>query len=293
MTENKKDAFLGLPEQYSDRATAGFVVLPIPYEQTTTYVKGTVNGPAAILEASQQVELYDEELDTEPYRSGVHTAPDINCDASPEEVLEEIRRTISNFLDQKQIPVALGGEHTLTVGIVKAFAEKYDHLTVLQLDAHADLRDTYMGSRLNHACTARRLLEYVPVVQVGIRSMCGHEDTLTGTNELKTFFAQEMKKNFMSEDMISNLSENVYLTIDLDVFDTGIMPSVGTPEPGGLDWYEVLGLIRTVAQKRAIVGFDVVELCPQPGNVAPDFTAAKLAYKIIGYIVAFQTDKKK
>jgi agmatinase len=291
VTENKDENFLGLPELFSAEVSARFVVLPIPYELTTTYGKGTVNGPSAILKASQQVELYDEEIDMEPYKSGVYTAPRIDCDASPEEVLEKIYRTTVKVLSQGKIPIALGGEHTLTVGAVKAFSEAYDNLTVLQLDAHADLRDEYLGSKLNHACTARRLLEYVQVVQAGIRSMCGHQDNPTGRNEPKTFFAQEMKKKRMVDEVLSNLSENVYLTIDLDVFDTGIMPSVGTPEPGGLDWYEVLELIHPVTQHKTIVGFDAVELCPQPGNIAPDFLAAKLVYKVIGYMVSSNTER--
>ena len=285
MTENTRENFLGLPEQYSDEANARFVVLPIPYEQTTTYVKGTRHGPKAIIEASQQVELYDEELDREAYTGGIFTAQDLNLDTLPEETINEIYRSVTEFLKKDKTLIALGGEHILTVGIVKAFAEKFKDVTVLQLDAHADLRDEYLGSKLNHACTARRLLEYVPIVQIGIRSMSKEEADFIKEQNISVFFAQEMRKKSPWEKVLSQLGENVYVSIDLDAFDPSIMPSVGTPEPGGLGWYDVLELLHDVAQKRNIVGFDVVELCPQPGNIAPDFLAAKLIYKIICYIV--------
>lgn len=287
MTENTRKNFLGLPEEYSAEADARFVVLPIPYEQTTTYVKGTRYGPEAIIEASQQVELYDEEFGSEPYTIGISTAQDVDPNASPQGTLEEIYRSVSNILEKGKTPIALGGEHSITVGIVKAFTEKIKDVTVLQLDAHADLRDEYLGSKLNHACTARRLLEYAPIVQVGVRSLSKEEADSIKERNLAVFFAQEMRKNSSWEKVISQLGKNVYVSIDLDVFDPGIMPSVGTPEPGGLGWYDVLELVQGIARKRDIVGFDVVELCPQPGNIAPDFTAAKLIYKMIGYIVAF------
>ncbi|UCE17808.1 MAG: agmatinase [Gemmatimonadota bacterium] len=287
MTANTRKNFLGLPEEYSAEADARFVVLPIPYEQTTTYVKGTRYGPEAIIEASQQVELYDEEFGSEPYTIGISTAQDVDPNASPQGTLEEIYRSVSNILEKGKTPIALGGEHSITVGIVKAFTEKIKDVTVLQLDAHADLRDEYLGSKLNHACTAWRLLEYAPIVQVGVRSLSKEEADSIKERNLAVFFAQEMRKNSSWEKVISQLGKNVYVSIDLDVFDPGIMPSVGTPEPGGLGWYDVLELVQGIARKRDIVGFDVVELCPQPGNIAPDFTAAKLIYKMIGYIVAF------
>ena len=291
--ENPGHNFLGLPEQFSERTQSECVILPIPYEQTTTYVKGTRLGPKAILDASQQVELYDEELDGEPYTRGIHTAPYLILERTPEDALKEIQRAVTEILKEKKTPVALGGEHTLTVGVVKAFAEVYDNMTVLQLDAHADLRDEYLGSKLNHACTVRRLLEYVPVVQAGVRSLSKDEADCINENNLTVFYAQGMRKKNQGGEIVSNLSDTVYVSLDLDVLDPGIMPSVGTPEPGGLDWYDVLGLIRAVTQKKRIVGFDVVELCPQAGNVAPDFLAAKLVYKMIGYIGATTKGKAK
>jgi agmatinase len=277
--------FLGLSAPFCEEKTAHFVVLPIPYEQTTTYGKGTAHGPKAIIEASQQVELYDEELGFEPYTMGVYTAPDIKPGPGPHETLEAICWATSDLLEQGLIPVALGGEHSLTVGMVRAFIEKFKDLTILQLDAHADLREQYLDSKWNHACTARRLMELAPVVPVGIRNLSKEEAEFIQKRSLNIFYAQEVRRHKPWDEVIARLSQNVYVTIDLDVFDSGIMPSVGTPEPGGLDWYEVLELIRLVAHERTIVGFDVVELCPQPGNIAPDFLAAKLVYKVIGYIV--------
>lgn len=286
MTETRRENFLGLPGRFSKEADSRFTVLPIPYEQTTTYVRGTRYGPQAILEASHQVELYDEELDLEPYEVGIHTASDLDLSASPQQALEEIYRTVSDVLKRGKIPVALGGEHTLTIGVVRPLAEVYDGLTVLQLDAHADLRDEYFNSKLNHACTARRLLEHGPVIQAGVRSMSKPEADYVREHNLKVFYTQQVRGKEGREEVVSRLSNDVYVTVDLDVFDPGIMPAVGAPEPGGLDWYDVLGLIRAVSQRSRIVGFDVVELCPQSGNIAPNFLAAKLVYKVIGYIVA-------
>ena len=282
--ENKRENFLGLPERHSNEKDSRFVVLPIPYEQTTTYVKGTQHGPQAIIEASQQVELYDEELEREAYTMGIYTAEDVDPNTSPEEALDEIYRSVSEILEKDKTPIALGGEHTITVGVVKAFAKKYQDLSVLQLDAHADLRDEYLGSKWNHACTARRLLEYAPIVPAGIRSLSKEEADFIKERELALFYAQEMRIKPPWEKVISQLGKNVYVSIDLDVFDPGIMPSVGTPEPGGLGWYDVLELLHRITRERNIVGFDVVELCPQPGNVAPNFLAAKLIYKVISYI---------
>ena len=282
--KNKRENFLGLPEHHSNEKDSRFVVLPIPYEQTTTYIKGTRHGPQAIIGASQQVELYDEELGSEAYTTGIFTAQSLDLDTQPDDAHEDIYQSVSEILKRGKTPVALGGEHTLTAGAVKAFAKKYQDLSVLQLDAHADLRDEYLGSKWNHACTTRRLLENAPVVQAGIRSLSKEEADFIKENHVKVFYAHDVIKKQPWEEIISNLSENVYLTIDLDVFDSGLMPSVGTPEPGGLRWYDVLGLIRSVARKRKIVGYDVVELCPQPGNIAPDFLAAKLIYKVISYI---------
>lgn len=284
--ENERENFLGLQKEFSEEATARFVVLPIPYERTTTYVRGTRFGPQAILEASQEVELYDEEFGIEAYKTGICTAPAVDLGRSPEEALEAIHQAISAIAEKGKTPIALGGEHTVTVGIVRALAEKYENLTVLHLDAHADLRDEYLGSRLNHACTARRLLDLTPVVQVGIRSLSKGEADYVRSQRLTVFYAADIKGKDRSQEIVSCLSPDVYITVDVDVFDSGIMPSVGTPEPGGLDWYDVTGLIRAVAQGRNIVGCDVVELCPQSENIAPNFLAAKLVYKVIGYIVA-------
>ena len=276
--------FLGLPKQFSERTNSPFIVLPIPYELTTTYLQGTSHGPGAIIKASQQVELYDEELDVEAYRKGIHTAPALKLKRSPERAMEAICQEISTILSEGKFPIALGGEHTLSVGAIRAFADRYHDLSILQLDAHADLRDEYEGSKFNHACTMRRILEHAPAVQVGIRSLSLEEADYIREMNLRLFSSRRIQDSRPWDEITSALSDHVYVTIDLDVFDPAVMPSVGTPEPGGLGWYDVLDLLRTVARETTIVGFDVVELCPQPGNIAPDFFAARLIYKIIGSI---------
>lgn len=265
---------------------ARVVVLPVPYEGTVTYGAGTRNGPQAIIAASKHVELYDDELDCEPYAWGIHTLPEMETDnRNPDEMFQSIREMGKRLAASDKLIVTLGGEHSITPGMVAAFAEVYDPISVLQLDAHADLRDEYGGTRYSHACSMRRVLEHCTAVQVGIRSLSRPEMRLIQREGLPVFFMRDMRARAdWMDDAIEHLAENVYVTIDLDVFDPSIMPSIGTPEPGGLLWDEVLDFLRTLAQKRRIVAFDVVELSPQQGNTAPDFLAAKLVYKLMGYI---------
>ncbi len=278
------DNFLGIPKQFSDYTNSKFVILPVPYEQTTTYKAGTKEGPQAILTASKQVELFDEELKLEAYKVGIFTAEELEpTSKGPEEMIERIYRTARKLLKHGKTVVTLGGEHTVSIGTIKAYKEKYKNLSVLQLDAHADLRQSFLGSKFSHACTMRRVREFAPAVQVGIRNISLEEHNWVKKNRIGLFYAQE-KDKYSSDQIINSLSDNVYLTFDLDFLDPSIMPSVGTPEPGGYLWYETLDFLKTLAQKVNIVGFDVVELCPQPGNIAPDFLAAKLIYKLIGYI---------
>ncbi len=265
---------------------ARVVVLPVPYEGTVTYGAGTRNGPQAIIAASKHVELYDDELDCEPYAWGIHTLLEMETDnRNPDEMFQSIREMGKRLAASDKLIVTLGGEHSITPGMVAAFAEVYDPISVLQLDAHADLRDEYGGTRYSHACSMRRVLEHCPAVQVGIRSLSRPEMRFIQREGLPVFFMRDMRKqaNWI-DDAIEHLAENVYVTIDLDVFDPSIMPSIGTPEPGGLLWDEMLKFLRMLAQKRRIVAFDVVELSPQSGNTAPDFLAAKLVYKLMGYI---------
>lgn len=277
--------FCGLPPEYSSWENSRVFLLPVPYEQTTSYQGGTRNGPSAILAASRYLELYDEELDQELHPVGIHTLPEMEPHmAGPEAMVQRVQETVSSLLAEDRMVALLGGEHSLSVGAVRAYRERYPQLSVLHLDAHADLRDAYEETPYSHACALRRIVEHVPAVHVGIRSLSQEEMRFIRQRGLPVIFAREV---FQGKDwhqrVLSHLSPEVYLTIDLDVLDPSIMPSVGTPEPGGLLWYPVLELIREVTQQKQIVGFDVVELAPLPGLVAPDFLAAKLVYKIIGY----------
>jgi len=265
---------------------AKYVVIPVPYDLTSTYQPGSRRGPAAIIEASTNMELYDEELKKETYMAGIHTTLPVAIDArGPKNMVSIVRKKISRIAKLNKIPVMLGGEHSVTLGAVQAMIEKYPELTVLQFDAHADLRDTYQGSPYNHACVARRISEICPLVQVGIRSMSKEEGDFLPQSKVKSYSADFVleKKNW-AETVCKDLSGDVFITIDLDVFDPSIMPATGTPEPGGLHWKDILDLLKLVSASCNIRGFDVVELAPLPGVVAPDFMAAKLIYRTMGYI---------
>jgi len=265
---------------------AEIVVLPVPYEGTVTYGKGTRNGPQAIIDASKHVELYDDEIDFEPYTRGIHTLPTMEIEElEPHHVFQAVGEIGNRLATSDKLTVMLGGEHSVTPGMVAAFAGKCKPISVLQLDAHADLRDEYGGTRYSHACAMRRVLEHCPAVQVGIRSLSRPEKRLIDSKGLPVFFMRDMKTRVdWMGDAVGHLAENVYITIDLDVLDPSIMPATGTPEPGGMLWDEILAFLRIVAEKRRIVAFDIVELSPQSGNIAPDFLAAKLTYKLISYI---------
>ncbi|MCK4547550.1 MAG: agmatinase [Candidatus Eisenbacteria sp.] len=279
--------FLGLEPERSRLETSRFVVLPVPYEQTTTFGGGTRSGPEAILRASREVELWDDELGAEPAEMGIHTRPALEPSASgPVEMVDRIRRAVCDLDHNGRIPVLLGGEHTVSVGAVQAIVDRRPDLVAVVLDAHADLRNEYQGSPLSHACAARRISEQCPIVQIGIRSMSKEESGFAG-DESGGFFSMgriRSDSDWMGE-MISRVSgKRVYLSIDLDVLDPGIMPSVGTPEPGGLGWYEITLITAEIAKSAEVVAFDVVELAPIPGLIAPDFLAARLVYKVMGQI---------
>jgi len=271
-----------LPEEYSDPENAGIVIIPVAYDGTSTWVKGADKGPEAIIEASANMELYDIETDSEVYKRGIFTERLIGGEISTSEMVEAVFDNVKYYLGKGKFTIVIGGEHSVSIGSVKAHAEKYDDLTILQLDAHTDLRDEYNGSKYNHACVMARAKEVCPIVQVGVRSMdIGEKDFIDSS---RIFFAKDIYgKTDWIEKVIPKLSDNIYITIDLDVFDPSIMPSTGTPEPGGLLWYDVLALLKTVSTKKNVVGFDVVELCPDDRNKAPDFLAAKLIYKLLSY----------
>ncbi|HRY98977.1 MAG TPA: agmatinase [Bacteroidales bacterium] len=272
----------GFPEGNPAIETSPVVILPVPYDGTSTWVKGADKGPEALLHASANMELYDIETDSEVWKVGIHTDAPVTANASPEAMVEAVRERVDALLQQKKFVVTLGGEHSVTIGAVQAYAQHWPDLTVLQIDAHSDLRPEYEGSPNNHACVMSRVADILPFVQVGIRSMDVEE--LDYMDRSRVVFAEEIQRsrNWISR-VINNLSSNVYVTIDLDAFDPSVMPSTGTPEPGGLLWYQVIGLLREVNENANIVGFDVVELCPNPNNKAPDFLASKLLYKLLSY----------
>ncbi len=272
----------GIPEKFSNRKDSKIVVIPVPYDETSTWIKGADRGPDAILEASANMELYDIETNSEVYLKGIYTAPAVKEKASPEKMVAEVEKTVKEFLEEDKFIVLLGGEHSVSIGSFKAFADKFKDLTILQIDAHSDLRDEYEGSENNHACVMARAKELCNIVQVGIRASDVSE--LKSVKPSGMFYGYTLRNNpHWMNQAIDQLTENVYITIDLDAFDPSIMPSTGTPEPGGMLYWEVLDFIKLVNQKRKIVGFDVVELCPNSVDKAPDFLASKLIYQILSY----------
>lgn len=287
--KNAVKNYIALEDEYSSLKKSKVVVMQVPYDKTATYIKGAVNGPGAIIDASRKMELFDEELNQETYKIGIHTMDPLPVqDLAPEAMVEKVYGSTMELLKANKFPVILGGEHSLSIGSVKAFKEVYPDLSVLHLDAHYDMRDEYFGSRFNHGCVARRISEICPIVQTGTRSLSKEEKDFLGTQangRVKTVSAYDILEMPLWKDVISHsLSEHVYVSIDLDVFDPSLMPAVGTPEPGGIGWYETLDLLREVSKDKKIVGFDVVELCPIKGQVSSDFLAAKLVYRLLGYI---------
>jgi agmatinase len=264
------------------------VILPVPYDETSTWMKGADKGPDAILEASVNLEFYDIETSSEAHLKGINTVDPILEKETPGKLVKAVYDRITSLLCEKKYPVIIGGNHSVSIGSIKAFSESYKNLSVLQLDAHADLRQTYEGSEFNHACAMARARESAAVVQVGIRSMSAEE--LPYVDREKIFYSHELFYNkSLYQTALSKLSENVYLTIDLDVFDPSIMPSTGTPEPGGPEYFELMHFLRDVIKKRNVVGFDVVELCPSATNKSPDFIAAKIIYQLLSYRFALGT----
>ncbi|MBN1871601.1 MAG: agmatinase [Candidatus Omnitrophica bacterium] len=279
-----------------DLEKAKVVVVPVPYEGTVTYRQGTRNGPSAIIEASSNMELFDEELNVETHKMGIYTLPPIDLsNASPENMVSAVYKTVKDLMSGGKFPVVIGGEHTVSIGAIKAVKESVGEMSVLQLDAHSDLRNEYGGTKFNHACVGRRLQEIAPLTQVGIRSVSREDkEFLDGPNNITRVVSAYdiLNDSLWDRKMQDALKDKVYITIDLDVFDVSIMPAVGTPEPGGLGWYLMLDILKLVVQSKEIVGFDVVELSPLDGNVAPDFLASKLIYRLLGYIFYGKSKKK-
>lgn len=274
--------FCQLPEEYSDLDKSKIVIIPVPYDGTSTWVKGADKGPSAVIMASANMELYDIETDLEVYKKGIFTAKAINENSPPESMIESVHKTVQYYINKGKFVVVIGGEHSVSIGSIKAHVESNRNVTVLQLDAHADLRNEYNDSQYNHACVMARIKDLCPISQVGVRSMDSCEKRLIDKKNI--FFAKDIHEyGNWTEKIVSTLSAKVYITIDLDVLDPSIMPSTGTPEPGGLLWYDVLRLLKIVFDTKDVVGFDVVELCPNANNKAPDFLAAKLIYKLLCY----------
>lgn len=272
--------YAGLPNESSSK----IVILPIPFDKTTTYQKGTDKGPEALIEASRNMELYDIETDSEVYLEGIFTEEPINENSS-DKMLEKTYQRTKKLLKLKKFVVAIGGEHSISYGPIRAHAEHFGSITILQLDAHADLQDAYEGNPWSHASVMARVKEIPQVkkiVSVGIRSMSSEE--LKNLDRQNTFFAHDLDQNGLWIDQVlEKLTSPVYITFDLDAFDSSLMPSTGTPEPGGLTWNQATTLLKRVAKEKNIIGCDVVELCPQTGNHAPDYVAAKLIYKLLSY----------
>jgi len=272
--------FGGLSGEYNRYETSAVVIQPLPFDKTSTWGKGADKGPRAIIDASRNMELYDIETNSEIYEKGIYTAKSINA-TTPEKLADASYEKIRRYLSDNKFVVSLGGEHSVSAGPIKAHMEKFKNASVLHLDAHSDRRDSYLGSKYNHACIMARVQEWCDsIVSVGIRSMDSSE--IEKTKRDLIIYAHEIdQKNEWIDKAIDYLRTDVYLTIDLDVFDSGIMPSTGTPEPGGLSWQQVNELIKKVAARKNIIGFDVVELAPNKYNKAPDFLAAKLIYRIL------------
>jgi len=278
--------FLGLPAD-ATRGVPGAVIVPVPYDGTSTWHKGADAGPGALLDASTAVELYDIETAREPWRDGLRTLPALEIPPDPEGMSSVVRETVSAILDGGELPVVLGGEHSVTIGAVDAAADRFDDLTVLQIDAHADTREEYEGSSFNHACVMARARERCPIVQVGIRAVDASE--MPGLDPARVFWAHDIvgaANDAWMDEVAELLTGHVYVTIDLDAFDPSVIPATGTPEPGGLHWYPVNRLLRRVARTSRVVGFDVVELLPAEGHHASAFAAAKLVYRFLAEIAA-------
>jgi agmatinase len=274
--------FAGIEKEFSEFSSARIFLQPIPYDGTTTWGKGADKGINAFLEAAENMELYDIETDTEVFKNGIHLLPGIKAENTPELMYEHIRAKTTELLELDRFLTFFGGEHSISIGIVEAFNNKYENLTVLQLDAHADLRESYLGSKYNHACAMHEASKNTNLIQVGVRSMDESENQYM--DKKKCFFADQIHSDpEIILDSIDLMTQNVYLSIDLDVFDPSIMPSTGTPEPGGLDWFSTLQYLKEVFDRKNVVGFDIVELSPIEHLNAPNFLAAKLYYKLLSY----------
>ncbi len=271
-----------IEDEYSDFSTSKILLQSIPYDGTSTWGKGADEGFKAFINAAEHMELYDIETNTEVYQKGIHILDPITENSSPEAVFEAVYKNTQKLLETDKFLTFFGGEHSISIGIIKAFYEKFNNLTVLQIDAHTDLRPSYMGSPYNHACAVYDASKNANLVQVGIRSMDRSEKEHLDPS--KCFFAEEMHGNTnWMQDSINMITGPVYITFDLDAFDPSIMPATGTPEPGGMNWITTIQYLKKVFNEKKVVGFDIVELAPIENLHAPNFLAAKLYYKMLSY----------
>jgi len=274
--------YAGIPQELAKLEQAKIVLIPVPYDGTSTWQKGADKGPKAFLEASENMELYDIETRTEVYQQGVFLADPITENQSPEAAVDAVHQITKKYIKKNKFVTIFGGEHSISIGTIRAFNEMYPNLTVLHIDAHADLRKSYEGSTCNHACAVYEASQNTNLIQVGIRSMDIMEKTVM--DEEKTYFAHDMAiDDSWMEAAIDQMTDNVFITFDLDAFDPSILPSTGTPEPGGLLWYETLDFLKQIFEEKNVVGFDIVELCPNKEEKSSDFLAAKLYYKMLSY----------
>jgi agmatinase len=278
--------YFELPVEFSNPETSTAAILPVPYDLTATWKKGAARAPEAILEASHHIELYDVVTDVEACRWGIATLDPLVFDGPPEELAERVDQRVADLIQNGKVAVILGGDHSVSIGAIRAAARLVPNLSVLQLDAHTDTREEYAGSAFNHACTMNHARKWCPIVQVGIRAVDGDEMALLDQD--RVFYAHQIHDYEAPPSWIDRavdlLSDTVYVTIDVDCFDPSVVPATGTPEPGGLDWNQVDALLDRVASYRTVVGFDVVELLPTPDHWASDFLAAKLIYRFLGRI---------
>ncbi len=271
-----------LPKEFTTFESSKIVILPVPYDGTTTWIKGSDRGPKAIIDASVNLEMYDIDTDSEVHKLGIHTSEPLIETLSAEAMVNEVYSSVKALFKKKKFPVILGGEHTVAIGAFKAASEQFSDLTILQFDAHADMRNEYKGSKFDHHCVMARASEMAPVVQVGIRSMSAQEREDIKPD--RVFYAMQIydQSTWMYE-LLNKLSRNVYITIDLDVLNPSIMSSTGTPEPGGMNWFDIINILKKISEQVNIVGFDITELVPNKENKAPDYLVAKLVYTMLTY----------
>jgi len=276
--------FLALPYNQSALESSRVAIIPVPYDSTTSFRSGSRDGPEAMITASYSLEDYDFELELDVSEIGIHTTGAIEPHmAGPGPMTERIKSVVGDYLTIGKTIGLLGGEHSITIGSVQAHVEAYPDLSVLYLDAHADLRNEYMGTPFGHASAARRVYECCPIALAGIRSMCQEEHDFIRENNIPVWYWDPNSLNSSWESILDSLSGSVYVSVDLDVLDPALMPAVGTPEPGGLTWHQLVSLLGIVGESRRIVGFDVCELAPADGPPACSYTAAKLVYKLVAY----------